>query len=68
MKKYKPNSYQNTGAYSWTKKKAEERAEQERKKGFNVKIVKAKTRNKKKTGYAFFAQVNEKGTGWKKRK
>ena len=62
-----PKGYKYTGLYSWTKKKAEERAKIGNKQFF-VKVLPAKTVNSKRQAYALLAKLTKSKKGWAKRK
>jgi hypothetical protein len=64
----KLKGYGYTGRYSWTKKRAEERAKKARKKGYDVKVVSASTKKKRRKGYALFAKTTPKGYGFQRTK
>ena len=59
-----PKGYQPTGRYSWSKEKAMKRAAKARKQGYKVRVIKAKTKVKRKTGYVLAAKTTPKGYGW----
>ena len=63
-----PKGYALTGKYSWTKAKAEARAKKAKKLGYNVKVMKDKTKRIGKTGYVLVAELTKKGYGWKRRR
>ena len=67
-KKNTHKGYAWTGAYSWTKAKAEKRADKGRELGYALKVIPAKTARGKKQGYLLLAKTTPKGYGWSKKK
>ena len=62
-----PRGYDFASRYSYTKKRADARAAQGRKQGYQIKVYQGKTATGKKA-WGLFAKLNSKGTGWAKKR